>query len=88
MNKPVWVEVGLFGIETREKAMSWFISSLVGAVMLCILTVFFLAMMMETPLLVAIFFGLLVGGFIGLASLWYWLCISWMDKHGGWSHKR
>jgi len=68
--------------------MSWFVSSVIGAVVLCILTVFFLAMMMETPMLVAILFGLIVGGFIGLASLWYWLCIYWMDKNGGWSQKR
>jgi len=88
MNKPVWVEVGLFGIETRKKAMSWFVSSLIGAVVLSILTVFFLGMMLETPLFVAILFGLIVGGFIGLASLWYWLCIYWMDKNDGWSRKR
>ena len=88
MNKPAWVELGLLGIETRKKAMSWFVSSLVGAVLLFILTVLFLGVMMETPLLLAILVGLIVGGFVGLASLWYWLCIYWMDKHGGWLRKR
>jgi hypothetical protein len=23
-------------------------------------------------------------GLFGLAALWYWLCIKWMDDHNGW----
>jgi cell shape-determining protein MreD len=88
MSRPAWVEVGLFGIESRKKAMSWFVSSLVGAFLLFIVTVMVLSMMLDAPILVAILFGLILGGLVGLASLWYWLCIYWMDKNGGWSQER
>ncbi len=70
MERPIWVRIGMWGIAGRGVAVvfMWF------------------------SFLVAIA-GALYGfrdprffasvSFV-LAGVWYWLCIRWMDAHGGW----
>jgi hypothetical protein len=70
--RPWWVQVGLWGIHSRATAWGFFWSSLALAV---------------APGLIGYTSGTtfsLCGLFV-LAALWYWLCIRWMDEHGGWS---
>jgi hypothetical protein len=87
MNKPAWVELGLFGIKDRSKAMSWCISSLVVAGLLFLITAILMTMI-GFPVLISLGVGFFLGAIMSLASLWYWLCIQWMDQNNGWERQR
>ena len=87
MNKPAWVELGLFGIKDRSKAMSWCISSLVVAGLLFLITAI-LRTMIGFPVLISLGVGFFLGAIMSLASLWYWRCIQWMDQNNGWERQR
>jgi hypothetical protein len=84
MNKPFWVEIGLLGIKSRSAAISWLFSSIAGTVLLAVITYFSFTSILESSHSTAIIFGLLGGAIFSLSSLWYWLCIKWMDNNGGW----
>ena len=65
--------MGLWGIPDRAIAWAFFWFSLFLAVV---------------PTVRAYFTGdtqHFLCGLFGLAALWYWLCIRWVDEHGGWS---
>ena len=84
MQRPFWVQVGLFTVKTRSEAMSYCITSLVGAGLLFLTIVGIMNVLLDFPVLAGLVVGLLLGGFLGLAGLWYWLCIRWMDANRGW----
>jgi len=70
--KPWWVEVGLWGINSRE--LAWVFVGI--SVLLAVLPVIFAFVVGDKRLF--------IGGFFILAAVWYLLCIQWMDEHGGW----
>jgi hypothetical protein len=84
MKKPFWVEIGLLGINSRSAACAWLYSSLAGSLLLIAVTFAALTSVLEITALPALAIGALVGGSFSLSSLWYWLCIKWMDENGGW----
>jgi len=84
MKRPIWVELGLFMLQTREQAVSYVIAAAAGAVLLFVGTIIVGTFVLDYPLLYALAAALLLGGFLGLAALWYWLSIRWMDTNGGW----
>jgi hypothetical protein len=88
VNRPAWVEVGLFGINDRASAMSWCVSCLIGSVLLFLLTVIVMRKFLDAPVMVSLIGGAMVGGLFSLSALWYWLCIKWMDNNRGWSQTR
>lgn len=84
MQRPFWVQVGLFTVKTRTEAMSYCITSLVCAGLLFLMTVGVMNVLLDFPVLAGLTVGLLFGGFMSIAALWYWLCIRWMDAHRQW----
>jgi hypothetical protein len=84
MNKPFWVEIGLLGIKSRSAALSWLYSSVAGSILLAVITYFSFTTIMNSSQATGIVFGLLGGLSFSLSTLWYWLCIKWMDDNGGW----
>jgi len=67
---PFWVELGLAGLPNRAWALVFFWI----AVALAVLSI---------P--AALYFPLAILGVgFGLAAWWYWACIAWMDRNGGW----
>jgi hypothetical protein len=70
--RPWWVQVGLWGIHSRSTAWVFFWIALGLAVA-------------PSLLLFTVNKGFAVCGLFGLAALWYWLCIRWVDEHGSWS---
>jgi signal peptidase I len=69
--RPFWVRFGLWGLSTRASAL-----------MFCWLCVLIAAAATVYSLWDPRFFA---GALLGLAALWYWLAIRWVDQHGGWS---
>lgn len=84
MNKPFWVEIGLLGIKSRSAACAWLYSSLFGSFLAVVITYAALTSILQSSALTGFVIGVLIGGSFALSSLWYWLCIKWMDDHGGW----
>jgi hypothetical protein len=70
--RPWWVQVGLWRIQSRSTAWAFFWFSLVLAVA-------------PGLFLFTLNKGFVLFGLFGLAALWYWLCIRWVDEHGAWS---
>jgi hypothetical protein len=70
--RPWWVQIGLWGIHSRSTAwvFVWIALFLTVVPPLCFFSVNK---------------GVAVFGLFGLAALWYWLCIRWVDEHGSWS---
>lgn len=68
---PVLVRLGLWGLESRKAAQAfWVLSMALSAA--CVLYGF-------------VDRRFFLGALFGLASLWYYLCIRWVDQHGSWS---
>jgi hypothetical protein len=84
ISKPFWVQIGLLGIKSRSGALGWFYSSIFGSLMLDGFTIYFLASFMETPLIISIFVGTSFAIIFATSSLWYGLCIHWMDSNEAW----
>lgn len=84
MKKPIWVEVGMLGIKTRSAALSWFYLSIFGSVLMAVTTFVCFTGMLQTSIVAGIIVGILLGAIFSLSTLWYWLCIKWMDENGGW----
>ena len=84
MNRPIWVEVGLFMLRTREQAISYLVAASVGAVLAFIGTIIVLTILLGSPLVYALVRAALLGGMLAVAALWYWLSIRWMDTHNRW----
>ena len=73
VERPWWVQIGLWGIHDRTTAWVF---------------VWISIFLVVAPGLFASFFGSTRFFFCGiflLAALWYWLCIRWVDQHGSWS---
>ena len=69
-DRPIWVDVGLAGLPNRAAALTFFWIAIALAVL-------------SIP--AAFFFPLaILGVLFGLAAWWYWACIDWMDRYGGW----
>ena len=72
VERPSWVKVGLFGVNSRGSALAF--------MWLCILiapTCAYIAIAHQWPEMWA--------GLLGLGSaMWYWLCIRWVDEHDDW----
>lgn len=68
---PLWVTLGLANISTRKGALILFWTCFAFSVA-CIPLSYYL----EDWSWAAVMFP---------CSLWYWLCIRWMDRHAGWS---
>ena len=84
MRKPVWVQLGLFMLRTREQAVSYLVAASVGAVLVFVGTIAVMTMVVGTPILNALGMAALVGGMLAVAALWYGLAIRWMDLHDQW----
>ena len=83
MKRPIWVALGLSMLQTREHAMSYLIAASVGAVLVFVGTIVVMPIFGST-LLAVLETAASLGGLLGVAALWYWLSIRWMDKHGQW----
>ena len=70
IEKPFWVKVGLWGIPTRASALHFIWFSTASA-----------AASGAYGFRDSRFF---LGTGLLLASLWYWLSMRWVDRHGGW----
>jgi hypothetical protein len=70
-NMPMWVFLGLANIETRKGALILFWSCLAFS-FICIPVSYHL----DDWSWAAVMF---------LISLWYWLCIKWVDKNAAWA---
>jgi hypothetical protein len=68
---PGWVRLGLFGLPTRGWA--WF----------C----FWLSIALAAGFVAYGFvdWRFFIGGLLGLAALWYYQAIRWVDRHGRWA---
>ena len=84
MKRPIWVEVGLFMLRTREQAISYLVAASVGSVLVFIGTIVVLTILLGSPLVYALVKAALLGGMLAVAALWYWLSIRWMDTHNRW----
>jgi predicted ABC-type exoprotein transport system permease subunit len=84
MKRPIWVALGLSMLQTREHAMSYLIAASVGAVLVFVGTIVVMPIFFGSTLLAALETAASLGGLLGVAALWYWLSIRWMDKHGQW----
>ena len=71
-------------LQTRELAMSYLIAASAGAVVVFVGTIVVMPILLGSTLLAALETAALFGGLLGVAALWYWLSIRWMDKHGQW----
>ena len=84
MKRPIWVALGLSMLQTREHAMSYLIAASVGAVLIFVGAIVVMPIFFGSTLLAAFETAASLGGLLGVAALWYWLSIRWMDKHGQW----
>lgn len=84
MKRPIWVEVGLFMLRTREQAISYLVAASVGAILVFVGTIVVLTILLGSPLVYALVRAGLLGGLLAVAALWYWLSIRWMDTHNRW----
>ena len=84
MKRPIWVELGLFMLRTREQAISYLFAAAAGAVLLFVGTIIVGTIVLDYPVLYALGAAVLLGGMLGVAALWYWLSIRWMDTHDRW----
>ena len=87
MVKPYWVQIGMLGIKTRAVAKIWLLASIVGSILFALLVVLVFKKVLDAPIMISILFGSSGAAVLFLSSLWYWLCIRWMDKHEGWQKK-
>lgn len=69
-NMPLWVFLGLSSIETRKGALILFWSCFIFSI-LCIPLSYYLKDWSWAAVMFA-------------CSLWYWLCIKWVDKKHVW----
>jgi hypothetical protein len=84
MRRPIWVRLSLAMLPTREHAVSYLMAAAVGAVLVVIGTIVLLPLILGVTFLHALETAASLGSLLGLAALWYWLAIRWMDKHGQW----
>ena len=70
INMPLWVFLGLSSIETRKGALILFWSAFIFTIF-CIPLSYYL----KDWSWAAVMFPI---------SLWYWLCIKWVDKNHAW----
>jgi hypothetical protein len=84
MKRPIWVALGLLMLQTREHAMSYLFAASVGAVLVFVGTIVVMPIFFGSSLLTALETAAPLAGLLGVAALWYWLSIRWMDKHGQW----
>ncbi len=67
---PLMVTIGLLGINSRKVALAYFwFSNLLSLVSLVL------------GFMNPMFF---IGTLFLMSSLWYWLCIKWVDRHSRW----
>jgi hypothetical protein len=86
-DRPLWVRIGLFGIQSREAALLWMKGSLalVFVTAIAIAVAPFLLLGVGIPAAVISAFAVLVCVPVMLISpLWYWIVIQWVDEHDGW----
>ena len=72
-NMPMWVFLGLMSIDTRKGAMILFAASFLFGLVCVPLSIYELFTVDWTWV-----------AMMAAISLWYWLCIKWVDKHSGW----
>lgn len=85
MNKPFWVEFGLFGVKSRSAALAWLCFSIVSTIFMPFSLFSVMTMILRDSPSRAIVVGLLCGVFGVFSCLWYWFCIRWMDANRGWT---
>ena len=84
MKRPIWVEVGLFMLRTREQAISYLVAASVGAILVFVGTIVVSTLLLGSSFVSALVKAALLGGLLAVAALWYWLSIRWMDTHNRW----
>jgi hypothetical protein len=82
--KPVWVEIGLIGINSRESAVGWLNASIIGSILTACGIIFAGIKIQEASVTASIIAGVLFGGLLSSSSFWYWSCLKWMDENKGW----
>jgi hypothetical protein len=87
MSKPYWVQVGMLGIKTRAIAKTWLLTSVVVSILFTVVVIIIFKTYRGMPILLTLVFGLSGALILFLSSLWYWLCIKWMDKNDCWQKK-
>lgn len=70
IEQPLWVKAGLYGLPNRISVWAFVWLSLIIA-----------AGCVAYGLVDSRFF---FGGIVAFAALWYYSCIRWVDRHGGW----
>jgi hypothetical protein len=84
ISKPLWVQIGLWGIKSRTGALGWFYSSIFGSLLLGGFATYYLASFTDTQIVISIFMGICFAIIFATSSLWYGLCIYWMDSNRAW----
>ena len=82
--RPVWVQIGLLGVGSRRQAMGWYGGTMTGSIVGLVAVFLALYVVLDFPLFISVLAAAVVHVGLSLASLWYWLCIRWMDEHDGW----
>ena len=77
----------MLGIKTRATAKIWLLASIIGSILFALLVILVFKKVLDAPILISILFGSSGAAMLLLATLWYWLCIRWMDRHDGWQKK-
>lgn len=80
--RPVWVRVGLWGLETRVAALVFFWGCVILALAFAGGGVGLAVAGADAAVWVSL---LVIGGTLLLPVLWYGLAIRWVDRHDHWA---
>ena len=72
-NMPLWVFLGLMSIETRKGAMALLWSCILFGIA-CVPMMFYFSEWVDWTWV----------AMMAVFSVWYWLCIRWVDANAGW----
>lgn len=88
VDRPLWVRIGLFGIQSRQAAMRWAKGSLAFVIVSAIIMAAAPFMLLGIGPFAATVSAILVVVSLPImliSPLWYWLVVQWVDEHEGWS---
>src|SRR5262249_39768933 len=81
VRRPLWVQLGLYGLPSRGAALAFFWLCVVLVVGLCCVAVVLAVAGVCSAYWVALLFAAFM---LSWAGLWYGLAIRWVDRHDRW----